>query len=423
MKIAYITSGAAGSFCGSCIHDNTLAAALIDLGHDALLIPTYTPIRTDETDVTSKRVFFGGINVYLQQKSRLFRWTPWFLDRLLDFRWLLNGVSRFAGSLRYDQLGALALSMLEGEHGNQRKELDKLTAWLEADFRPDVIQFTNLLIGGIAPRLKKTFGVPVLGMLQGDDVFLDALPPEYRRKAIDLMRRNDPTFDGYIVTSAAYADYMADYLKLDRHKMHVVYPGLNLKFHKKNERTKTEPPLAVGYFARMAPEKGFHVFCQAFRLLQQMPGVPRCVARASGYLGSGNQAYFEACKKDLVDFEYVDSPDAVSKNRFLESLDVFSVPAVFHEPKGLYVLEAWAHKLPVVQPRSGSFPELIERTGGGLLVEPENPAALAQAWKRLLEDPVERRELGEKGYAGLHAQFHAAAMAQQTLDVYRRYLR
>src|SRR5277367_3183236 len=96
MRIAYITAGAAGMFCGSCLHDNTLAAALIALGHDALLIPTYTPITTDEADVSQKRVFFGGINVFLQQKSALFRKTPWFLDRMLDGRGLLNWASRFA---------------------------------------------------------------------------------------------------------------------------------------------------------------------------------------------------------------------------------------------------------------------------------------------------------------------------------------
>src|SRR5215510_8444342 len=96
MKIAFITSGAAGMYCGSCMKDNTLVAALTALGHDALLIPTYTPIRTDEEDVSQKRVFFGGINVYLQQKLGLFRHTPWLLDRLLDAPRLLRSVARFA---------------------------------------------------------------------------------------------------------------------------------------------------------------------------------------------------------------------------------------------------------------------------------------------------------------------------------------
>src|SRR5579872_3112058 len=108
MRIAYITAGGAGMFCGSCMHDNTLVAELQAQGHDALLIPTYTPIRTDEADVSQKRVFLGGINVYLQQKLAFFRHTPWLLDRLLDANGLLRWVSRFAVKTQAEELGALA---------------------------------------------------------------------------------------------------------------------------------------------------------------------------------------------------------------------------------------------------------------------------------------------------------------------------
>src|ERR1043165_5443699 len=114
MRIAYITAGAAGMFCGSCMRDNTLVAALQSAGHDALLIPTYTPIRTDEADVSQDRVFFGGIHVYLQEKVGLFRHTPWLADRLLDVPRLLRWVSRFAGRMKYSELGGLAVSMLKG---------------------------------------------------------------------------------------------------------------------------------------------------------------------------------------------------------------------------------------------------------------------------------------------------------------------
>src|SRR2546430_17001230 len=115
MRITYITAGAGGMFCGSCLRDNTLVAALIAQGHDALLIPTYTPIRTDEPNVSQKRIFFGGINVYLQQKFALFRHTPWLFDRLLDGQPLLRWVSRFAARTRAEELGELTISMLKGE--------------------------------------------------------------------------------------------------------------------------------------------------------------------------------------------------------------------------------------------------------------------------------------------------------------------
>src|SRR5205823_11752546 len=96
VRIAFVTAGAGGMYCGSCLRDNTLVTALRARGHDALLVPTYTPLRTDEPDVSQRRIFFGGINVYLEQKFWLFRHTPRWLDRLLGFRWLLRWVSRFA---------------------------------------------------------------------------------------------------------------------------------------------------------------------------------------------------------------------------------------------------------------------------------------------------------------------------------------
>src|SRR5947208_2560518 len=154
MKIAYITAGAANMYCGSCLRDNTLAAALIAQGHDALLIPTYTPIRTDEDDVSQHRVFFGGINVYLEQKSWLFRHTPWFFDRLLNGPRLLRWVSRFAVRTQAEQLGDLTVSMLQGRHGKQRKEIAKLLAFLKDEAKPDVILLSNLLISGLVADVK-----------------------------------------------------------------------------------------------------------------------------------------------------------------------------------------------------------------------------------------------------------------------------
>ena len=122
MRIAFITAGAAGMYCGSCMRDNTLVAALVQgSATTRFSIPTYTPIRTDEDDVSQQRVFFGGINVYLEQKFWLFRHTPRFLDRLLNFRWLLRWVSRFAVRTKYSELGQLTISMLRGTHGKQRE--------------------------------------------------------------------------------------------------------------------------------------------------------------------------------------------------------------------------------------------------------------------------------------------------------------
>jgi glycosyltransferase involved in cell wall biosynthesis len=428
LKIAYITAGAAGMYCGSCMHDNTLAAALIGLGHDALLIPTYTPIRTDEDDVSQRRVFFGGINVYLQQKLAFFRHTPWLFDRLFDWPRLLRWVSRFAVKTQAQELGELTVSMLQGEHGKQKKEVAKLVRWLADDVKPDVVTLTNAILSGMVHELKRTLGVPILCALQGDDIYTESLPEPSKSQTLALIRDHCKEIDGFLATCRAYADFMSEYFAIAREKIHVVYPGLNLKGHGGPRPDANGRPFTIGYFARICHEKGLHLLAEAYRLLRQSPGCPPCRLRISGWLGDNHRAYFDGIMKSLADAGlasevlHVESPGHDDKVRFLHSIDVLSVPAPYREPKGLYILEALANGVPVVQPRHGSFPELIELTGGGLLVNPADPADLARGLRELLHDPVRVGELGRRGRDAVHSRFHAEQMARETVEVFRHYV-
>ncbi|MBM3891992.1 MAG: glycosyltransferase, partial [Verrucomicrobia bacterium] len=263
MRIAYIAAGAAGMYCGACIHDNTLATALAQLGHDVPLIPTYTPTRTDERNVSLPRVFFGGVNVYLQQKFALFRHTPWWLDRLFDSPALLRLASRFAGRTNPAQLGELTVSMLRGEDGHQRKELKKLIAWLQEHVQPQIVCLTNALLVGLAREIKRELRVPVICGLPGEDIFLDGLPEPSRSQARELLRERSRDADGFIAMSRYYADFMAGYLGVAREKIHVVWPGLNLEGHggrgqksevrgQRSEVRGQKHLLVIGYLARIA---------------------------------------------------------------------------------------------------------------------------------------------------------------------------
>jgi glycosyltransferase involved in cell wall biosynthesis len=434
MRIAAITSGAAGMFCGSCLHDNALVTALRGLGHDAILIPTYTPIRTDEPDVSQRRVFLGGLNVYLNYRSALFRRLPRFVHRLLDRPGLLRSLSRFTATPDYAALGEITLSMLRGEDGRQREEVDRLAEWLAADAKPEVVTLSNVLLSAIAPALKRRLDVRILAYLQGDDIYLDALRPEHRAAAIELIRKNARHVDGYVATCGYYADYMADYLGLPRSSIEVILPGINLAGHgggvpaQRVGEQRTESPFTIGYFARIAPEKGLHLLAEAFVRLRRSSGAPACRLRASGWLGAAHQPYLDKVRGTLADaglsseFEYVESPDHESKVRFLRSLDVLSVPTTYREPKGLYVLEALANGVPVVQPAHGSFPELVEATGGGLLVKPNDPDDLAAGLRRLLTDTALRRAMGRKGREAVHEQFSSAAEARRTAEMLEKHV-
>jgi glycosyltransferase involved in cell wall biosynthesis len=259
--------------------------------------------------------------------------------------------------------------------------------------------------------------------LQGDDVFLDALPDADREQCLDLIRQNDAHSSGYIATSRDYADYMATYLGVSRDKIDVVYPGLNPKGHGQPTPRPDRPP-TLGYFARLAPEKGFHNAVEAVVRLRTRPGLEKLRFRFGGWLGDKYKPYFgeqvAKLKSAAADFEQVPCPGLADKVRFMQSIDVLSVPVAFREPKGLYVLEAWANGVPVVQPRTGSFPEMIAATGGGLLYEAgEYDDKLAE----LLLNPERAAELGRKGHDGLHANFTARHMAEATVAVLDRYVR
>jgi glycosyltransferase involved in cell wall biosynthesis len=278
------------------------------------------------------------------------------------------------------------------------------------------------------PALKRELRVPVLCTLQGDDIFTEALPEPHRGKALALIRELCRHIDGFLTTSRYYADFMADYFAIPREKLHVVLPGLNLNGHGGPRPESEDSSFTIGYFARICPEKGLHQLVEAFIRLRKMPGTSACRLRVSGWLGSNNRVYFEEIEKRLADaglihdFAHVECPTHADKVAFFQSIDVLSVPTTYREPKGLYVLEALANGVPVVQPRHGSFPELLEATGGGVLVEPGDADDLAGALKHLLDNAERRAHLGRSGREAVHRHFLAERMARETAEIYQRYL-
>lgn len=429
MRITYLTAGAAGMYCGSCMHDNAIAKALLQRGHDVQLLPLYTPIRTDEEDVSIDEVFFGGINVYLQQRSALFRWLPrWatsWLDRPSIIRWATTrGIKTTA-----KDLGALSVSMLRGEQGFQAAEVERLAAWLADQPKPDVLHLTNILIGGVVPAIRKRFDAKVHVTLQGDDIFLDELPEPWRSQTLAEIKRLIPYFDGFLANSRFYADYMADYLGAPREKFKLVPLGLDLADFQEFSparvsfddlvaaRSTGDRPPTIGYLARLAPEKGLHVLVDAFIKLKRHPGHAATRLRIAGWLGEHRRAYAEEQFNKLKlaglsdHFDHVGEVDRKGKLAFLRSIDVVSVPTTYREPKGLFVLEALAAGVPVVEPDHGAFPELLQSTGGGLLFPPEDSNALAERLDQMLTDPNTRRTLAETGWRNVHTHHGSEGMA------------
>ena len=425
MRITYITAGAGGMYCGSCIRDNALAAALTARGHDVTLLPLYTPTRTDEENVSQHRVFFGGISVYLEQYVSLFRKTPWLLDRLWESPWLLRAVAGRAVETRPAQLGALMVSVLEGAHGHQRKELDKLVHWLLDQPRPDVLDISNSMLIAIAGPLKAALGCPIACTLQGENVFMEGLLEPYRSRAKELIQAELSHVDVFVAVSDYYAGYMSRYLGIPGAKMRVVPLGVNVdRFAPAPARASA--PFTIGYLGRVAPEKGLHLLCAAYRNLRERGGLDGCRVEVAGYLGPEHTAYWQSIEREVKgwglaeEIHYRGELDLDQKVAFLQALDLFVVPAVYDDPKGIALLEAMACGVPVVAPRRGTYTEMLERTGGGVLVEPENLAGLELTLEQLAGDRARLGELGQRAADGVREHYSTGEMTTSALDVYAR---
>jgi glycosyltransferase involved in cell wall biosynthesis len=421
VRILQLTAGAAGMYCGTCLRDNSLAAALLKLGHDVTLLPLYTPTLTDEANVSNEKVFFGGISVYLEQNFALFRKTPWLLDKLWDSKAALKMAAKSAIPVDPQFLGEMTVSMLQVEDGRLRKELRKMLRWLESEPRPDIVNLPYTLLIGLAAPLKKSLQSPICCTLQGEDLFLEGLEEPYKARALDLIRQNVPHVDCFLAVSEYYAEFMCRYLRIPDHKMEIAPLGITTDGYRAEPSSGNQTP-RIGYFARIAPEKGLHLLADAYKIVREA-GFD-CALEAAGYIAPEQRSYLNGIEKQLsewsLDFRYHGALDRPQKIAYLESLDVLSTPTIYSDPKGLFILEAMAAGVPVVQPEHGAFPEIIRKTGGGILVAPENPRSLADGLLKILRDRELRGNLARRAYAGVREHYRVDAMAERTAEIFAR---
>jgi len=421
MNIVQITAGAGGMYCGICFRDNAVVAALRKMGHNVLMVPLYLPLTLDEPDQSAGTpIFFSGINVYLEQKSAFFRAAPNWLRQMLGSRSLLKWVGTKTARTQPKDLGDLTLSMLRGEDGFQVRELNELIAWLKQQPKPDVICLSNALLVGLTRKLKQELGAPIVCMLQGEDAYLDALPAAYRDLCWEALSDRAKDVSRFGAASRYFGNLMRGRLELPSDQVRVVYSGINLDGYDQPAAAK---PLTLGFFARMCPDKGLDILVDAYLLLLKRGRLKDLKLKIGGGCGPTDEAFVNGLREKLEDahapVEFHPNLDRPAKIEFLRSLSLFSVPARSREAFGMYVIEALAAGVPVVQPRAGAFPEIIEATGGGILCEPENPASLADALESLLLAPDRIRALADGGRRAIHEKFSAEAMAASTLEFFQ----
>ena len=225
MKIAQIMPGVGkSSVCANCLRDGALLGEFRRLGHEVLPVPLYLPFCPDGENLAADApLFFGGINVYLQQKTGVFRRTPGFIDRLFDNRKLLEWAGGKFEMKNAKLLGSMTVSILKGRDGYQFKEFDRLIEWLgRAENRPDIVYLSNVLLAGLAGAIRDELGVPVVCLLQDEDKFIDELPLPYNYQVWDILADRVGDIGVFIAVSESYADFMKEQLNIGNDKMHVV---------------------------------------------------------------------------------------------------------------------------------------------------------------------------------------------------------
>ena len=377
MKIVQISPGSGDNFyCENCLRDAALVKAIRQQGHDVMMVPLYLPLQADKTEqVSNAPIFFGGVNVYLQQKLGVFRKTPRWIDKVFDSRRLLEWAGRKAGMTSVRDLGETTISMLEGEHGRQVKELDRLVDWLlETEHDAEVVILSNILLGGLAGRIKDRLGVPVVCLLQDEDGFLDGLGSPYAEQAWEIVRRRAQEVDGFIAVSTYFARTMQERLDVPDSRMHVVHMGIDFDTYTPAAEAPAVP--TIGFLSRMCPERGLETLVDAFLRLKKREGLEDAKLRISGGRSVADEPFLTRLRGKLSgagvleDVDFLDAFDRDAKHDFLRSLSVLAVPEPGPVAYGLYVLEALAMSVPVVEPAVGCFPETLEMTGGGVLYEP-----------------------------------------------------
>jgi glycosyltransferase involved in cell wall biosynthesis len=425
MKIVYLITGSGGSFyCGNCYRDMIYLRAIRKVpGITASAIPLYLP--PDETNIESgleKNVFFGAISMYLREKVPFLRNMPVFMDKLFDSAPMLRMAARRAGTTRTEGLEDLTLNMIKGENAFPEQELQRLVNYLTKDGKPDIIHLSNALIIGLARRIKKKLDVRIVCSLLNEDDWIDEMAEPYQSKAWKLISREAINVDAFLAPSMYYKELFISRTGIPGNNFHVIPLGLDPGDLTKIEKQAKWP--SIGYYCRINSQNGFDKLVDAFIELKSDNDLPGLTLHVSGgYTGDDKPFISEQIRKikasGLKSFVRI-YPEfqGNSKLEFFSNIDVMSVPVRKHDGYGLYILEANSAGVPVVQPSTGAFPEIILRTKGGIIYSPDNVAELSAALSKLLKDNDIRSTIGKRGKENVLKELSLEKMSEGLSKVY-----
>lgn len=429
MDILQIIPGSGGSFyCGNCLRDDKFHLAMKKQGHQLTKLPMYLPLFSDEHDLNEIPVFYGAISIYLKQLYPIFRHTPAWVDRLLNSGPMLKLAASMAGSTSAKGLEEMTLSMLMGEEGKQKDELNRMVSWMSEYLQPDVIHISNALLLGLAPKLRDVFPKAVIiCSLQDEDVWVDAMKDSFRDKIWALMSTKAEDVDAFIAVSDYYAQVSLEKINIPQEKVFTNYLGVDAEEYKFVDANTKERN--IGYISRMCEANGFDIMVDAFILLKKDLAFADVKLILTGGSTGDDKALIKQVKQKLKganltdQVKFHDDFDGEGRHEFFAKVKMISVPVRNGEAFGLYLLESMASGVPVVQPKLGAFPEIVEKSNGGIIYENNTPEALAAALKNLLNQEDKLNELASSARKGVEKEFDIYAQADKLIDIYSQFLK
>ncbi len=425
MQVIHIVPGTGGSFyCGNCLRDSTYVQALRKEGIDALKIPMYLPIFSDEHDLSDIPVFYGAISLYLKHQYPILRKAPSWFDRILNSGLALKFAAKMSGSTRAKGLEDMTISMLLGEQGGQKEELDKMVDWIAEHCKADVIHLSNALLIGLARKFQEKLDVLVVCSLQDEDVWVNAMDDHFRKKTWELMSERAKDVDAFFAVSDFYAGVMKEQMNIPSEKLYSSYISVDPEDY--SYVNSSEKEFTIGYISRMCEENGLEVLVDAFILFKKKPGKENVKLILTGGSTGDDHEFLKMIKNKIskagITEEVVFHKDFENEGRheFFSKVSLISVPVLEGEAFGMYLLEAMASGVAVVQPALGAFPEIVGLSEGGIIYQPNKPEELAKALDDLHLDPDRLSSISKKARDGIIRHFSIHDQASRMMKFYKQ---
>lgn len=429
MKIVYLITGSGGSFyCSNCYRDMLYVKAIRKVpGISVSAIPLYLPPEIYDTEtVFDNHVFFGAVSLFLREKVPFLRNMPAFLDKIFDSAPMLKIAARQAGTTRTAGLEDLTLNMISGDNKTRDNEMDRLVSYLLKDSKPDTIHLSNALIIGLAKQLKKRINIKIVCSLQNEDDWIEEMIEPYKSKAWKMIAEESVHIDAFVSPSQYYKDLFIKETGVSGENIYVVPSGIESV--EALPGNKTNHPPSIGYYCRVNYQNGFDKLVDAFINIKSKDLIPDLTLHVCGGFTGDDKPFIHKQIKKIKDHGYKSYvriyPEfqGSAKENFFSNIDIMSVPVRKYDAYGLYVLEANSAGVPVVQPSTGAFPEILENTAGGVLYFPDNNEELSNSLVKLMNDNNLRKQLGEQGSVNIREKLSLETMSVGLGKVYKAIL-